>query len=122
MAIKLAIDDAGLLPSPCTDFRNVGRPDCSAKFRQYSTLVLHSTFICCFSSQQKLLQPTLHPQIRADAYAQLASSLRKPTVYLLIIPVGEFAVTPYSDSWVAAQNLGTFYFYNLSSTHFVLVM
>ena len=22
---KLAIDDAGLLPSPCTDFRNVGR-------------------------------------------------------------------------------------------------
>ena len=26
MAIKLAIDDASLSPSPCTDFRNVGRP------------------------------------------------------------------------------------------------
>ena len=26
MAVKLAIDDAGLSPSLCTDFRNVGRP------------------------------------------------------------------------------------------------
>ena len=26
MAIKLAIDDASLSPSPCTGFRNVGRP------------------------------------------------------------------------------------------------
>ena len=26
MAVKLAIDDASLSPSPCTDFRNVGGP------------------------------------------------------------------------------------------------
>ena len=26
MAVKLAIDDASLSPSPCVDFRNVGRP------------------------------------------------------------------------------------------------
>ena len=26
MAVKLAIDDASLSPSPCTDFRNVSRP------------------------------------------------------------------------------------------------
>lgn len=79
----------------------------------------------CFTVPSLLFQQKtiLHTnKMRADAYAQHASTLRKPTVYLLIIPVGEFALTPQSDSWMAAQNLGTFCFYNLSSKHFVLVM